>query len=259
MNDAMRIASLFSVQGKVALVTGANRGIGLMIARAFVANGVRTYIVGRDRAVCADTGRVLGEVGSCTAIVADLTDDRERQRIAGIVADREGRLDILINNAGIASVSPLGSVSEESWDSILDVNLKAPFMLIQALLPLLKAAASPDCPARIVNIGSISGTEADAQDGYSYCASKAALAQLTRNLARVLARDGITVNLIAPGSTRTENFDRHLSAEAVLPKIPLNRLGGPADMAGAALYFSSPAAAWVTGTTLTVDGGQLLK
>lgn len=254
----LAVSELFGVAGKVALVTGGSRGIGRMIAAAFLANGARVYIAGRDATACATAAAALSADGRCVAIPADLATDAGVAALAAAVAAREDRLDILVNNAGTAVLRPLGAFPASGWDDVLALNLKAPFMLTQALLPLLRAAASDADPARVIAIGSIGAQFADAMGGYSYCASKAGLAEMVRNLAHDLAPDRITVNVIAPGSTLTELLAQHQSVDEVTARVPLGRLGGAADLGGAALYLASRAGAWVTGATITLDGGGLI-
>ena len=153
----MSVSDLFSLKGKTALVTGGSRGIGLMIARGFVEAGVKTYISSRDAKACAEAEAALNKIGTCIALPHDLGHTVEVKKLAEEIKARETKLDILINNAGAAWAEPIDQYSEKGWDKLMAVNLKAVFTLTQALLPLLRAAATEDDPARVVNIGSIDG------------------------------------------------------------------------------------------------------
>lgn len=259
MPNELDISHLFSVRGKSVLITGACRGIGFMLAKAFAINGARVYITGRDLRRCRDAEAALREFGHSVALPFDVGAQEQRAKLTAALAGHEDRLDILINNAATVAIAPFEDFPEEGWDDVLEVNLKAPFALTQALLPLLSVAASDQSPARVINISSISGIKPWAQDGFSYAAAKAGLIQVSRNLANELAARRITVNAILPGSILTENLAEHLDVDEVSKRVALGRLGGAQDMAGAVLYLCSAAGAWVTGTTLLVDGGQLLQ
>jgi|HubBroStandDraft_5_1064220.scaffolds.fasta_scaffold117110_2 NAD(P)-dependent dehydrogenase (short-subunit alcohol dehydrogenase family) len=253
----MPTSSLFSLSGKTALVTGGSRGIGLMIARGFVEAGVKTYISSRDARACAAAEAELSKAGTCIALPHDLGTTAEVKALAAEVAARETRLDILVNNAGAAWAEPIDQYSEKGWDKLMAVNLKAVFTLTQALLPLLRAAASEDDPARIVNIGSIDGILQPTLESYAYSASKAAVHHLTRNLAKHLARDNINVNAIAPGPFETKMLAPVLAVarKQMERAVPRGRIGRDDDMIGAAIFYCSRASSYVTGTVLPVDGG----
>jgi len=253
----MAVADLFSLHGKTALVTGGSRGIGLMIARGFVEAGVKTYISSRDAKACAEAQAELSKAGTCIALPHDLGRTDEVKALAGEIAAREQKLDILVNNAGAAWAEPIDHYAEKGWDKIMAVNLKAVFTLTQALLPLLRKAATQDDPARIVNIGSIDGLLQPHLESYAYSASKAAVHHLTRNLAKHLAKDNINVNAIAPGPFDTKMLAPVLAVarKQMEASVPRKRIGRGDDMIGAAIFYCARASSYVTGTVLPVDGG----
>jgi NAD(P)-dependent dehydrogenase (short-subunit alcohol dehydrogenase family) len=256
MADLLR--ELFGVSGKVVLVTGGSRGIGRSIAEGFVKAGSRVYVCGRKADTCEQAARDLSAFGECHAIPADLGTVEGCRALAVDLADRETRLHVLVNNAGALWAQPLADYPESGWDKVFDLNVKGSFFLVQALLPLLVAAAAQDDPARVINIGSIDGFHVPGHETYAYTASKAALHQLSRHLAKTLASSGITVNVIAPGMFPSKMMQGTIEArgeDAVLERVPLKRFASDADMAGAAIFLASRAAAYVTGTVLPVDGG----
>jgi NAD(P)-dependent dehydrogenase (short-subunit alcohol dehydrogenase family) len=248
---------LFAVKGKTAVVTGGSRGIGLMIARAYVEAGARVYISSRKAEVCEQVAEELSRAGECVALPADLSSEEECRRLAAAVADRERQLHVLVNNAGATWGAPLREFPAPAWDKLLDLNLKAPFFLTRALLPLLEAAATPDDPARVINVGSIDGLTVPTFPTYAYAASKAGLHHLTRVLARELGPSGITVNAVAPGPFESKMMAQTLRdfGEQIAAASPLGRIGRPDDMAGVALYLAGRAGAYVTGAVIPVDGG----
>nr|WP_274636542.1 SDR family oxidoreductase [Microbacterium bovistercoris] len=251
---------LFDVRGKVALVTGGTGGIGGMIARGFVSRGVRTYLVGRDPQKTTDVAAaVSGDDGDCRPLVADLADPAQVAALAAEFARHEERLHILVNNAGAVGPDSLDASTTQAWDDIMELNVRTPFQLVQGLLAPLRAAASVDDPARIVNIGSIGGLHVPNWEAHAYGASKAALHHLTRSLAKKLGHDSITVNAIAPGPFPTSMTSA--SAETVRKNvqtyIPLARAGEEHDMQGLVLFLSSRAGAYVNGVTIPLDGGYM--
>lgn len=251
------VSQLFDISGKTALVTGGSRGIGLMIARGFVQNGAKVYISSRKAEACERAAAELSKYGTCIPLAHDLGSMAEVKALAEDIKAREKKLDILINNAGAAWAEPFETFSEEGWDKLMNVNLKAIFFLSQALLPELKAAGTADDPARIVNIGSIDGILQPQLESYAYSASKAAVHHLTHHLAKHLARDRINVNAIAPGPFETKMLAPVLATarKAIESSVPRGRIGEDDDMIGAAIFFCSRASSFITGQVLAVDGG----
>lgn len=256
MSDTSPPADLFSLAGRTALVTGGSRGIGLMIASGFVDSGVKVYISSRKADVCEEVAAELSKRGECIALPADLSTEDEAQRLAAEIADREDSLDILVNNAGATWGAPIEDFDEAAWERVLALNVKGVFHLTKALLPHLRAAGSAEAPARVINVGSIDGIHVPALETYSYSASKAAVHQLTRHLAKRLAPE-ITVNAIAPGPFESKMMAATLDAfgEQIAASAPLKRIGRPDDMAGTAIFLASRAGAYLTGAIIPVDGG----
>ena len=249
--------NLFDISGKVALVTGGSRGIGEMIADGFVSSGVKTYISSRKADVCDATALRLSEHGECISIPADLSTMDGVTHLANEIKAREPKLDILVNNAGATWGAPLEEFPESAWDKVMDINVKGPFFLTQSLIHLLEASATPEDPARIINVGSIDGINVNTLGTYSYGPSKAAIHHLTRTLASHLADRHIVANAIAPGpfpSKMTAGIAQQFG-EKIREGVPLKRWGEPADMAGTAIYLASKASAYVSGTVIPVDGG----
>ncbi|HVM39772.1 MAG TPA: SDR family NAD(P)-dependent oxidoreductase, partial [Acidimicrobiia bacterium] len=243
------MSELFSVNGKVAVVTGGSRGIGLMIAEGFVRAGARVYISSRKADVCDAVAAELSEHGTCISVPADLASEDECRRLADEVGSREDQVHVLVNNAGANWSEPIETFPESAWDKVLDLNLKSPFFLTRALLPRLEAAGTADDPARVINVGSIDGIQVPLFPTYSYSTSKAALHQLTRVLARELGPRHITVNAIAPGPFESKMMAATLESfgDAIASSSPLGRIGRPDDMAGVAIYLASRAGSYVTG------------
>ena len=248
---------LFSVAGKVVLVTGGSRGIGLMIARGFVEGGARVYVSSRKKDACDAVAAELSKAGSCIALPGDLSSEAGVNALAAALAAREPALHVLVNNAGSNWGAPMAEYPDAAWDKVLATNLKSPFFLTRSCLPLLEKAASAADPARVINIGSIDGIKPPILETYAYSASKAALHHLTRVLARQLAPRHITVNAVAPGPFESKMMAATLERfrDAIVGTCPLGRIGEPGDMAGITIYLASRAGSYVTGAVIPVDGG----
>ncbi len=257
------LKSLFGLSGKVAVVTGGSRGIGYMIAAGLVANGVKVYITARKAAQCDAAATALSQAepghGECISIPADMSTAEGIASLISAFAKNESQLDILVNNAGAAWGAPLGEFPEMGFDKVMDINVKAPFMLTQAFIPHLKAGASHEDPARVVMIGSIDGIRVPIGDNYSYSASKAAIHMMTRHMASHLVSDHILLNSIAPGPFPSKMMAYMLDDEdnrnMVEGTNPRKRVGTPQDIAGAVIFLSSRASAYTSGTVIPVDGG----
>lgn len=260
------LEDLFSVAGKQALVTGGATGIGRMAAAALVQAGAHVMIASRKEADCkkaADELNALGASGTAEGFAGDVSTEAGVLALADEVRKRTDRLDILINNAGTSWGAPFETFPYQAWAKVLSVNVVGLFHLTREMLPLLEKAARPDDPARIINLGSIMGTQPLADDAYSYTASKAAVHHLTRTLAGEFAGRHITVNAFAPGpfQTRMTAFATGTDEQAakVGSRVPLGRIGRPDDIAGATLYLVSRAGSYVTGAILPIDGGQSVQ
>ncbi|MEM7078041.1 MAG: SDR family oxidoreductase [Pseudomonadota bacterium] len=261
---------LFSVAGKVVIVTGGSRGIGEMIAAGFVANGAKVYVSSRKAEACDATAKRLSEQygGECYSLPADHSTIEGIEAFAAAFKAREERLDVLINNAGVAWGAPLEEFPESGWDKVMNTNVKGPFFLTQKLLPLIEAAATFDEPARIVNVGSIDGIKTPVFDNFSYGPSKAAIHHLTRVLAAHLIKRNIIVNGIAPGPFPTWMLSTGVGGggdveqtdwDAVGKNNPRGRVGTPEDIAGLAIFLSSKASGFTVGDVITCDGGTVVS
>jgi NAD(P)-dependent dehydrogenase (short-subunit alcohol dehydrogenase family) len=250
---------LFSLQARVALVTGGSRGIGKMIAAGFLAQGAaRVYITARKAAPCEATAKELTAqyAGECIALPIDISALAGIEMLAAEIIKREPKLDILVNNAGAAWGADFDEFPESGWDKVTNLNLKTPFFLTKALATPLRAAASAERPAKVINIASIDGIFVNPMETYSYAASKAGLIHLTRRMAARLIRDHIVVTAIAPGPFASDmNRAARDQADAVAKRVPSGRIGDEKDMAGAAIFLASRAGDYVVGATLPVDGG----
>ena len=252
----MTALDLFDIAGKKAVVTGGGSGIGTMIARGFVEAGVDVIIASRKEASLREVTEELSRLGSCSYLVADLSIEEGCRALGEAVAERWDSLDILVNNAGANWGAPLAEQDHASWARVLNVNVEGVFHTTKFLLPLLQAAGSAEAPARVINIGSVDGIQVPGFETYAYSSSKAAVHQLTRHLAKHLA-PAITVNAIAPGPFQSRMMKATLEAagDQMAKMMPLQRIGRPDDMAGPAIFLSSPAASFMTGTIIPVDGG----
>ena len=250
----MDTTNLFRLDGRTALVTGGSRGIGKMIAAGFIAQGATVFISSRKAEACFETAQELGE--KCIPLPQDVSTVAGCKALAAQLAEHSDKLDILVNNAGAAWGEPFENFPEKGWDKVMDLNVKSPFFLTQALHPALKAAASHDRPAKVINITSIDGQRLNPWETYSYHASKSALIYLTKRMAARLIQDSINVTSIAPGAFASEmNKAARDHGEAIAQNIPAKRIGVDEDMAGAAIYLASRAGDYVVGETITVDGG----
>ena len=250
----MDTKKLFSLEGRVALVTGGSKNIGRMIAEGFLAQGAKVYISSRKADVCDAVAAELGP--NCHSLPQDVSSVAGCKALAAAFAEKEPTLDILVNNAGAAWGAPFEDFPEAGWDKVMDLNVKSPFFLTQALYPQLKAAASRDHPAKVINITSIDGIRLNPWDTFSYHASKSSLIYLTRRMAARLVVDQINVTSIAPGAFASDmNRAARDHGDAVAKNIPNKRLGKPEDMAAAAIFLASDAGNYVVGDTITVDGG----
>lgn len=255
----MQIEQLFSVRGKVAVVTGGSRGIGFMIASGLVANGVRTYITARKAEACDEAAARLSEHGECISIPADLATADGLDAFVAAFSEREDHLDVLVNNAGAAWGAPLGEFPEVGFDKVMAINVKAPFLLTQALLPKLTVRATAEDPGRVIMIGSIDGLRVPVGDNFSYSASKAGIHMLARHLGAFVVGRHVTVNSIAPGPFESKMMEYRLGDPDTRREIeaanPRGRIGTPEDIAGTVIYLASRAGAYTTGVVIPVDGG----
>lgn len=262
--------NLFSIEGKVALVTGGSRGIGEMIAAGFLNNGARVYISSRKAEVCDATAKRLTQITGqeCLSLPADVSNLKGIELLCAALSERESKIDILVNNAGASWGAPLEKFPESGWDKVMDINVKAIFFLTQKLLPLLRKSASAENPARVINIGSIDGIKTPMFENFSYAPSKAAVHHLTRVLAAHLIKEHIIVNAIAPGPFPTwmlstgVGFGGKTEGEGVNWELvgqgnPSGRVGTMEDIAGLAIFLSSRAGAYVVGQTIPCDGGMV--
>ena len=266
---SLNVTDLFSVAGKVVLVTGGSRGIGEMIAAGFVANGAKVYISSRKAEVCDATAARLAEEygGECISLPANLAGLEGIDALTAELNAREDRLDVLVNNAGVGWGASLEDFPEAGWDKVMGTNVKGPFFLVQRLLPLLEAAASSESPSRVVNIGSIDGIRTPIFEGFAYGPSKAAIHALTRQLGAVLAPRHILVNAIAPGPFPTWMLSTGVGTggdvegtdwDEVGRLTPVGRVGTAEDIAGLTIYLSSRAGQFTVGEIITCDGGRVV-
>ncbi|MGD9817001.1 MAG: SDR family oxidoreductase [Hyphomonadaceae bacterium] len=247
---------LFSLEGRTALITGGSRGIGRMIAEGFLRYGAKIYISARKGGALEQTAAELSALGSVTPIVLDASGAGGAKQMAEAYLKHESKLDILVNNAGAAWGAPFDEFPESGWDKVMDLNVKTPFFLTQALHGALKAAGKKERLAKVINIASIDGVSVNPMETYSYAASKSGLIHLTKRMALRLIEDNIAVSAIAPGAFASDmNRVARDHGDMVAQAIPAKRIGTPEDMAGAAIFLASRAGDYVVGSTLIVDGG----
>jgi 2-deoxy-D-gluconate 3-dehydrogenase len=259
---------IFSVEGKVAFVSGGSRGIGEMIAAGLLAHGARVYICSRKAEACEQTAQRLNRNhnGMCKAIAADLSTLEGIESAVAEFTRFESHLNILVNNAGASWGAPLEEFPEAGWDKVMDVNVKGVFFLTQKFLPILERYATPEDPSRVINIGSIEGLRAPEFETFSYGPSKAAVHHLTRNLAAHLTKRNVLCNAIAPGPFPTQMLgsgigasdDSDIKWKELARTNPRGRVGTPEDITGTVIFLSSRAGAFTVGNVITCDGGVLL-
>ena len=259
-SDNFAIQSLFSLEGKTALVTGGSSGLGLIMAKGLLCNGARVVIASRSKEKCDMALSELSELGECSAVAADVTSAADRKRLLDHVEDKFGSLSILANNAGANWGAKLEDYPDEGFAKVINTNLTAVFSLTRDAVPLLSMSAKEDDPARIINIGSMDGMHVPIVQRvptFAYSSSKAALHHLTRSLAVELGPRHITVNAIAPGffeSKMTDYVFEHFKVD-IEDDCPLHRIGRPAEMVGIVTYLASRAGAYTNGAVIPVDGG----
>lgn len=255
--------NLFSLEGKNILVTGGAKGLGYMMADCLVKAGANVIIASRSEEDCEKAATDLGAFGSCTAISADLSSSEGIAALADGVKSNFSALHVLINNSGRTWGASVDDYPAEQWDKVMELNVKSPFYLMQKLLPLLEAAASDEEPSRVINIGSTAGLDSQFLNAYAYGASKAALLHLTKGLAKELASRNILVNAIAPGYFPSK-MTKHIRSDSALEKqalaeVPLGRFGKHEELGALAVYLSSRVSAYITGQTIAIDGGFLVR
>ena len=264
----MKIEDLFCIENKVALITGGSKGIGEMIASAFLANGAKVYITSRHPDLCEATAQRLSKQydAECIALPGDISKMEDIDALVAAVGEREDKLHILVNNAGASKGASFDDFPEEGWDLVMDTNAKSPFFLIQKLLPLMRRAASHKDPARVITIASVGGLKNPKFNNYSYGPAKAAAIHMTRVLGAHLVKENIICNAIAPGPFPTDMLARGISGKADRKSVdwtkfkdinPRARVGTAEDIGGLAIYLCSRAGAFTVGATITCDGGAL--
>lgn len=251
---------LFGVQDKVALVTGGTRGIGYMIAEGLIRCGAKVYIASRKADACREAEKTLSQFGTCIAIPSDISDMSGCEKLANEVGERESKLNILVNNAGVTWSEDIDKFSEKAWDKVVDLDGKSPFFLTQKLLPLLDSAATPESRSVVINVSSTVGIRPSTLRNYSYAFAKAGLQQLSVQMARDLNPRNINVNVIAPGPFKSKMTAPLYTTEEVerevLREFAMGRWGETEDVAGLAVYLSSRAGSFINGLVVPCDGGS---
>ncbi|MBL41233.1 MAG: 3-oxoacyl-ACP reductase [Rhodospirillaceae bacterium] len=258
--------NLFSVKGKIALVTGGSRGIGRMIAEGLTLNGVKVFIVSRKKEDCISAAKDIANKseGECYPIIADLSKLEEIEFVVNKFLSKESHLDFLINNAGASWGSPVEEFTEFGWNKVMDLNLKSMFFITQKFIPILKINASNNEPSRVINIGSIDGIINSQFENISYSVSKAGVHHLTKILAKSLVHKNINVNGIAPGPFPSWMLSTGVGMKGkvkgvdwsiVSKKVPRSRIGSIEDIVGTTIYLCSRAGSYVVGETIVCDGG----
>jgi NAD(P)-dependent dehydrogenase (short-subunit alcohol dehydrogenase family) len=253
---------LFSLEGKIALVTGGSAGIGAMIAEGFVNFGAKVYIVARRETALKQKQEELANLGSCEYIAADVGSVAGIKELAQAYGEREQSLDILVNNAGISDGGrEIEEMTEDTWDAVMNLNLKTLFFMIQMFLPFLRVGASPDTPSKVINLESIDGCgKLNAFYNYAYGASKASVIQLGRHVGDSLAWEGIQINTISPGDFPSDlNTTARDHTDEMKQVIPAKRIGEKDNIAGAAIFLASQAGNFNVGSNIVVDGGESVR
>lgn len=248
------MSDLFNLDGKNVLITGGAQGLGNMIAQGLLRAGAKVTITSRKLETSQMAAEELRPFGDCIGLEANLSNPEGAVALANKIKALDNPLHVLVNNAGKVFGAPIEKFPDEAWPDLMAINVQTPFTLVRELLPILKASASQDDPARVINVGSLVGHSVQPRPTYSYSSSKAAVHHLTRTLAAHLATFHITVNAIAPGFFSTR-MTQNLPLEELASKIPLGRLGRAEDVAGACVFLSSRAGAYLTGVILPIDGG----
>jgi NAD(P)-dependent dehydrogenase (short-subunit alcohol dehydrogenase family) len=259
----MDVATLFSLREKTALVTGGSRGIGRMIAEAYLRAGATVFISARKPDACERAADELGALGTCVPLPADVSQESGRAALVAAIRNYTSQLDILVNNAGTNWAAPYAEYPVDGFRKVLDLNVSAVFFMTRELTALLEVSAREGDPGRVINVGSMDGLQVPTilpGGTFAYSASKAAVHHLTRTLAVELAPKRITVNAIAPGYFESKMTAHVLRdhRETIESACPLRRIGAPEDMAGVAIYLASRAGAFTTGTVIPIDGGTSL-
>ncbi len=252
---------LFSLKGKVALITGGSTGIGAMIAEGFVNFGAKVYIVARREEILKKKREELAKIGACEYIVADVGSTAGVEALAKAYGEREKSLDILVNNAGRSDRGKVEEITEEKWDSVMDLNIKTIFFMIQKFLPYLRVGASPETPKKVINIASIDGCgKINPYYNFAYGVSKAGVIQLGRHLGDRLAWEGIYINTISPGDFPTDlNTTARDNMDGMKKTTPAKRVGEKDNLAGAAIFLASRAGNFNLGSNIVVDGGASVR